>query len=199
MITVTHTNIYKIGEYSTHLKNLSESDTISRFGYNARPHSIDQLILNMCYNPTDHELWYATMDDTDARVGWGHMAKNSDGTWELAVSVEAEHQRKGIGNKLMQEMLTWAKFYQVQEVYMHCIEENKVIQHLADKHELKKKEYGDGERTVTINIPKPNLVETNMHLWKEHTEILHEFARLRKRYKTLWSTAIAPKLPKILT
>lgn len=190
-VYIQHTNIYKITEYSRHLKNLTDGDRYSRFGYIISDYNIDKLILNMCYNPKDHELWYAKVGDV--RVGWGHMAKNEDNSWELAVSIDHEYQRQGIGDQLISEMLTWAKFHQVSEVYMQCIEDNKVIQHLASKHDLKTKSRGAGERTAALEVPQANVFESNAQLWKEHNELMTEFARLRKRYKELWSNAIIPK------
>ena len=190
-IYVQHTSIYKIPEYSKHLKNLPKEDKYSRFGYHASDYNIDQMILNMCYHYKDHELWYARTDDT--RVGWGHMAKNDDGSWELAVSVEHNYQRQGIGDQLISEMLEWAKFHHIPEVYMHCIEGNKVIQHLATKHNLKTKSKGDGERTAALSVPEANVFEANAQLWKEHNEIMTEFAKLRKRYNELWANAMIPK------
>lgn len=151
-VYIQHTNIYKITEYSRHLKNLTDGDRYSRFGYIISDYNIDKLILNMCYNPKDHELWYAKVGDV--RVGWGHMAKNEDNSWELAVSIDHEYQRQGIGDQLISEMLTWAKFHQVSEVYMQCIEDNKVIQHLASKHDLKTKSRGAGERTAALEDRK---------------------------------------------
>lgn len=191
MIYVHHANIYKIYDYSRHLKNLSDADKFSRFGYLISDYNIDQLVLNMCYHPADHELWYARTDDT--RIGWGHMARNPDGSWELAVSVEHDYQRQGIGNQLISEMLTWAKFHHIPEVFMHCIEDNRVIQHLASKHELKTKSRGPGERTAALEVPGATVLEANAQLWKEHNEIMTEFARLRKRYKELWANAMIPK------
>lgn len=184
MIYIQHTNIYKIHDYSVHLKSLLDEDKFSRFGYVVKDQNIDQLILDMCYHPEDHELWYARTDDT--RVGWGHMAKNSDGSWELAVSVQKDFQRQGIGNKLICEMLEWAKFHNVHEVFMHCIEDNKVIQHLALKNELKTKERGGGERTAAIEVPEPTFFETNTHLFKEQAEIMKDMAVLRQRLANLW-------------
>jgi GNAT superfamily N-acetyltransferase len=184
MITIQHGNIYKIADYARHLKNLSSEDRYSRFGHPASDYNIDQLILQMCYNPKDHELWFARNDEQ--RVGWGHMCKNQDGTWELAVSVDKEFQRQGVADMLMTEMLAWAKFHHVSEVYMHCIEANKVIQHLAQKHELKTRERGDGERTAAIEVPEPNFVETNTQLFKEQAEIVAEIARLRGKLAGLW-------------
>lgn len=191
MIYTYRTNIYKIPDYSRHLKSLTDEDKISRFGYLITDHMVDQFILSMCYHPEDHELWYARTDDT--RVGWGHLAKNPDGTWELAVSVQKEYQRQGIGDKLITEMLEFAKFHQIPEVYMHCIEDNRVIQHLASKHELKTKERGAGERTAALEVPQPTLLESNTQLWKEQSEILKEMGKLRSRLTQLWTTPVLPK------
>lgn len=191
MMQIHHTNIYKISDYSRHLKALEPEDKISRFGYPASDHSIDQMILSMCYNPKDHELWYAR-DDGD-RVGWGHMARNADDSWELAVSVSKDYQRQGIGNMLITEMLTWAKFHKISEVYMHCIENNRVIQHLASKNELKTRSRGDGERTAAIEVPQPSFLEANAQLWKEQKEIFVEFGKLRNRLTELWALPILPK------
>lgn len=191
MIYTYRTNIYKIPDYSRHLKNLTDEDKISRFGYLITDYMIDKLILDMCYHPSEHELWYARTDDT--RVGWGHLARNPDGSWELAVSVDHEHQRQGIGNKLIAEMLEFAKFNSITEIYMHCIEDNRAIQHLAEKHQLKTRERGAGERTASIEVPGPTFVEANSQLWKEQTEILKEMGKLRNRLTNLWTKPILPK------
>ena len=181
---VHHTNIYKISDYARHLKNLDKEDRYSRFGYPASDYNIDQMILSMCYSPKDHELWYAR--DDGERVGWGHMCRDKDGSWELAVSVDKEFQRQGIADMLMSEMIVWAKFHHISEVYMHCIESNRVIQHLAQKHELKTRDKGDGERTAAIAVPEPNFVEVNTQLFKEQAEIVAEINRLRGKLANLW-------------
>ena len=188
---IHHTNIYKIGQYSSHLKSLDQEDKISRFGYPASDHSIDQMVLNMCYHPADHELWYARDDGN--RVGWGHLAKNDDDSWELAVSVEKAFQRQGIGNQLIVEMLAWAKFHHIHHVYLQCIEGNRVIQHLANKNELKTRSIGGGERTASIELSEPTLLESNTQLFKEQKEIFDEFGKLRNRLTKLWVTPILPK------
>ena len=69
---------------------------------------------------------------------------------------------------------------------MHCIENNRVIQHLAKKHELKTRDKGDGERTAAIEVPEPNFVEANTQLFKEQAEIVAEITRLRGKLANLW-------------
>ena len=184
MITIEHTDVYSLKDYSNHLKGLSAEDKRSRFGFHVTDYNIDQLILRMVYSPHEHELWVAT--DGDDIVGFGHMAKNQDDSWELAVSVDSKRQRKGVGDKLIGEMLAWAKFHRISEVFMHCIEENKVIQYLATKHKLETRERGHGERTAAIDVPLPNLLEMNTQLMKEQTDIIQEISALRGKLIELW-------------
>ena len=188
MITIEHTDIYRLADYSNHLKNLSAEDKRSRFGFQVTDYNIDQLILQMIYHPDEHEIWIAT--DGKAIVGFGHMAKMNDDSWELAVSVNGINQRKGIGSQLICEMLVWAKFHKIPEVFMHCIEDNRVIQHLADKHKLKTRERSIGERTAAIEVPSPNLLEVNTQRWKEQSEIINQITELRGKLMSLWFNKI---------
>jgi GNAT superfamily N-acetyltransferase len=177
-------DIYLLGDYAKHLKGLTDQDKHSRFGSRVTDFAIDQLMLRIAYSPDNHKLWGA-YNLEDEIIGWGHLA--SDGkAWELAVSVDEEYQGNGIGSLLIQEMLEWAKFHHVEEVYMHCIEDNKTIQHLAAKHGLKTRERGYGERTAAIEVPEPSLLETNTQLLKEHAAIMADYRDLRKRLTDLW-------------
>lgn len=182
---ISRSNIYQLGEYADHLKNLTKEDRASRFGHAATDHAIDQLILNMVYNPDDHQLWRY-----DGGIGWGHLAKGSDNHWELAVSVNSDSQGQGIGNKLISAMLTYAKFHGIEQIYMHCIYENKVIQHLAKKNDLVTRERGYGEQTAAIELGKPNIIENSEQLWKEQTEILNDIGKLRLKLTELWAKGL---------
>ena len=170
--------------YADHLKNLSDDDKNSRFGYTATDYMIDQLSLRIVYDPKRHILFQATNYRNEI-MGWGHMAKESDDVWELAVSVEQMFQRQGVGSFLISEMLDWAKDNQISRVYMHCIETNHVIQHLARKHKLVTKDRFQGERTATLEIPPQSWMEKNSMLIKEHGIILGEFAELHRRMANL--------------
>lgn len=190
-IIVKKTSLHRLGEYGKHLKALPDEDKFSRFGYMPSDYIIDQLILRMVYNHTDNELWYAKIDDEI--VGWGHMAKASDTTWELALSIEKNHQRKGIGNKLIEEMIRWAKFNDINEVFMHCIEQNRVVQHLARKNNLTTRSREPGERTAVIEVPNPTISELGQQFWKEQKEIFVQLDRLGKRFAELWTLSNSPK------
>lgn len=185
MISVDTSSLEFLVDYSNHLKSLTADDKRSRFGFNANDESIDKLMLTMAYNPYEHYLWEAVIDK--ATVGWGHMAFVESGKWELAVSVDRPHQRLGAGDRLIAAMLLWAKYHHIDEVFMHCIEDNRVIQHLAAKHNLKTIERGYGERTAAIEVPDPTFMETNSQLLKEQMAVLADIANLQKKLFTLWN------------
>lgn len=178
MITI-ETEIGALKEYSDHLKSLSDADKHSRFGYMPSDYVIDQLIMNIVKNPTHHVLFRAS-EPSGETSGWGHMAKDEE-SYELAVSVEMRHQRKGVGSRLIGEMLEWAKFHNITQVYMHCIESNRVIQHLALKHNLVTRERGHGERTAALEIPEPSWFEKHAKFWKDQNHMLDEYTELNRR------------------
>ena len=192
MLIVQKPGIRSLKQYSDHLKQLPDNDKMSRFGYKVNDYGIDQLMLNIAYDHQDHELWQVVNmvgrdydSTTDEVVGWGHMARDH-GCWELAVSVNANYQRRGVGGRLIAEMLEWAKVQHISEVFMHCIEDNRVIQHLAQKHGLKTRVRSPGERTASIEVPEPSLTEVNSQRWKEHMSIMSEYTRLRQQLSDLW-------------
>jgi RimJ/RimL family protein N-acetyltransferase len=181
---ITHTDIRDLSKYIKHLKSLSPEDKYSRFGYAASDYAIDQFALQILYSESSHKLWYHSIDDEI--TGWGHLVESDNDVWELAVSVNSSKQRQGIGNKLIIEMLEYAKFHNIHEVFMNCIEDNRVIQHLALKNNLKTKSRDNSERTAIIEVSPPNFFEKNAHKLKEQTEILQEIAVLRNKLAELW-------------
>jgi RimJ/RimL family protein N-acetyltransferase len=184
MIRVSKVDYNYLHDYSQHLKSLSLENRYSRFGYSIPDQNIDQFILRVVYEPSDHLLWAAF--DHDTIVGFGHLAKADETSYELAVSVVESHQRKGIGNRLVSEMLDYAKFNGIENVFMHCISENRAIQKLASKNNLTVRERGHGEMTSALEVPKPNFIETTDHILKEQAEILKQIRELNTKLTTLW-------------
>lgn len=181
MAKIVKVDLTKLKDYSDHLKRLSSDDRVNRFGCNTADYAIDQLMLRMAYNPKIHRLWQAIDSSSGEVMGWGHMVNDHDNVWELALSVERSHQRKGVGDALITEMLSWAKFRHIDEVFMHCIDNNKVIQHLALKHDLKTKERSAGEQTASIELPPASFFENNAQWFKEYSKLADEMAELRLR------------------
>ena len=120
-MTIQHSRTEHLAEYATHLKNLSDEDRYTRFGYAASSQSIDAMILGILYNQDQHHIFTYRINDCIA--GFGHLAREDD-AWELAVSVDKGYQGRGIANELMDYMIAWGKTHGVEVLYMHCITEN---------------------------------------------------------------------------
>lgn len=182
MIRISKTTVAHLREYGEHLKALPDQDKINRFGTKVNDYSIDQLMLDILYHPDEHQLWIAL--EGSKVIGWGHCAKSGT-AWEIAVSVNHNHQGKGAGGSLINEMIEWAKVQEINEVFMHCIESNKVIQHLARKFNLTTREREAGERTAALEVPEAKIYDINSQWWKEYNTLVDEFTELRRRMSNL--------------
>jgi GNAT superfamily N-acetyltransferase len=185
---IQHSKTERLAEYAEHLKQLSEHDRYTRFGYAARPESIDQLILAILYNPSNHHIFTYYKDDHI--VGFGHLAKEGE-DWELAVSVEEEYQGAGIADALMSHMITWGKTHGVEVVYMHCITDNQKIQHLARKHGLRSIERNSSDITARVELPPPTVLDYTSSLVQEQNELATDIVRLQRSWIRKWFQPLA--------
>lgn len=181
---IQHSHIEYLREYAEHLKNLSNEDRYTRFGYAASADTIDKMILNILYNQDDHHIFTYY---TDGRiVGFGHLAR--EGTeWELAVSVERDYQGRGIANQLMDHMIDWGKTHGVEVLYMHCITENQKIQHLARKHGLKSWDRSGHELTSRVRLPDPTILDYTANFVREQSNLAADIVRLQRAWLHNWT------------
>lgn len=173
--------------YSQHLKNLSEQDRFTRFSYKVSDAHIDQLILNILYSSELHVL-FAAISENNTILGFCHLARFKDDDWELAVSVNSDKQNSGVGNRLMSHAITYAKMHGIDSVFMHCINDNKKIQHLAKKHGLRVVDRDGSDITARLEIPHPTVLEYVADLIKEQAEISRQMVELQKRWLNNFSS-----------
>ena len=167
-----------LADYAKHLKNLTTEDRYTRFCYNIKDEAIDQFILSILYNPNDHHLFTAEIDD--AVVGFGHLAREGN-DWELAVSIDKEHQGRGIANHLMGRMIAWGKTRGIHSVFMHCIAQNTKIQHLAKTHGLRMVERDGAEVTSKVDLPAPTPLDYTADFLREQRELLTQMTDIQRR------------------
>lgn len=172
-------------EYARHLKNLTHEDRYTRFGYSIKNETIDSVILNILYNLTDHHLFVADVDSNI--IGFGHLARSA-ADWELAVSVQRNFQGQGVANALMDEMIKWGKMHGIHSVFMHCITENRKIQHLARKHGLRTVERSGAEITAQVELPDPTIIDYTRNYLEEQRNLISQMTELQKKF---WSN-LAP-------
>ena len=183
---IKHSNIDHLDQYASHLKNLSDSDRYTRFGYNANATGIDQFILSVLYNRDQHHI-FTYMEDNRI-VGFGHLAREGV-DWELAVSVEEPYQGRGIADELMTYMIDWGKTHGVHAVYMHCITDNQKIQHLARKHGLKTVDRSGHEITAQVKLPDPTPLDYLTDFTREQTELATDIVKLQRTWLRNWTGA----------
>ena len=71
--------------------------------------------------------------------------------------VSEEYRHKGIADQLMSEAITWIQNRGFSTLYLHCLNRNSAMKHLATKHGLQlHEEYGDIE--ATTRVPPPSLL-----------------------------------------
>jgi RimJ/RimL family protein N-acetyltransferase len=101
--------------------------------------------------------------------------------WELAVSVEKEHQNKGIAGKTMKYAISWAKTHGIETIFMYCISENRKIQHLAKKYGLKSFERDGPDITVGLKIPDATPLDYTNEWLREQQETLNQIIKLQNK------------------
>ena len=175
---INHVDINALPAYGKHLKNLSETDRYTRFCYNIKDENIDRFILSMLYNFDDHHLFTATLGDNI--LGFGHLAREGE-DWELAVSVQGEHQGQGVADHIMMFMIDWGKIRGVHSVFMHCITQNAKIQHLARKHGLRMIERDGAEITSKVDLPLPTPMDYTAEYIREQHELYNQIKDLQSR------------------
>ena len=175
---IQHDTFDVLDVYGRHLKALTPSDRYTRFGHTANDYSIDQLILNVLYKKSHNHLFTARKNGVI--TGFGHVAAEGD-DWELAVSVDQEYQGQGVAGELIKFMIDWGKTHGIHSVYMHCINDNTKIQHLARKHGLRMVERMGSELTARVELPNATALDYSNDFMREQTELLQQMARLQQQ------------------
>jgi RimJ/RimL family protein N-acetyltransferase len=186
-MTIQHSRTEHLAEYAEHLKNLSNEDRYTRFGYAVSNQSIDAMILGILYNQDQHHIFTYYINNYIA--GFGHLAREDD-AWELAVSVDKGYQGRGIANELMDHMIAWGKTHGVEVLYMHCITENQKIQHLARKHGLKSWDRTGHELTARVRLPEPTVLDYTANFVREQSDLAADIVRLQRAWLRNWTGKI---------
>ena len=125
------------------------------FGVATSKNFIDNVVDKIIANPDNHHFLVATIGSK--WVGVIHMAQISDTQMEFGVMVDEQHRGEGIADELMREAIVWIQNRNFDELYLHCLNRNTAMKHLATKHGLKlHEEYGDIE--AITHVPPPSIL-----------------------------------------
>lgn len=153
MITIRKLLPAEYPAYAAHLKRLQPADRGSRFHAAVADDTLDKHVAAMGWAETvivgafDAGELRAAAELHDQMDDWFHGA-------EIAVTVEATYQGKGLGSELVRRAVTIAKNRGMRRVAMICLRDNHRMRRIA-RHLPCKFVDDDGALTVDIDIGWP--------------------------------------------
>jgi GNAT superfamily N-acetyltransferase len=164
--------------YGDWLREQSADTLATYFGIAVSPTFINSLIDGILSNSEEHYFLVATLGTE--WVGIIHMARISDKDMEFGIMVAEEYRHKGIADQLMSEAIIWIQNRGFDTLYLHCLNRNNAMKHLATKHGLELHEnYGDVESTT--HVPPPSLLTYAQEAMTANKNIF--FMNLRNTWK----------------
>lgn len=141
--------------YGDWLREQSSDTLATYFGVAVSPVFINNLIERILANPDTHHFLIATYGTE--WVGVIHMARVSEKDMEFGIMVAEDCRHQGIADQLMDEAITWIRNRGFDTLYLHCLNRNSAMKHLATKHGLEVHiDHGDAE--VCTHVPPPSLL-----------------------------------------
>ena len=141
--------------YGDWLREQSADTLATYFGIATSPTFINSLIDGILSNPEEHYFLVATRGTK--WVGVIHMARVSERDMEFGIMVAEEERHQGVADQLMDEAIVWIQNRGFNTLYLHCLNRNTAMKHLAAKHGLEVHEdHGDAE--VVTHVPPPSLL-----------------------------------------
>ena len=154
--------------YGDWLREQTPDSLAIYFGVAVSPAFIDSLIDRILSSPEEHYFLVATKGNEWAGVI--HMARISERDMEFGIMVAEKYRHQGIADQLMAEAIIWIQNRGFDTLYLHCLNRNSVIKHLATKHGLElHEEYGDIE--ATTHVPPPSFLTFTQEAITAHKNI----------------------------
>jgi RimJ/RimL family protein N-acetyltransferase len=144
----------------THFMNdIVDNDRRLRFGYDAPDTSVldylDKSLEDFGYT----NMWFIVeVDSLEHYFGKRIIASchvsidKKTGTAEMGCTVSPDCRNQKIGQELFNRGITWARMAGAENVFMHCLSENKVIQHIAQKGGMTVVTIDPSEKESTIQV-----------------------------------------------
>lgn len=141
--------------YRTWLNERSMESLALYFGVATSENFINSVVDKIVAKPENHHFLIAKIGAK--WVGVIHMAQISKTQMEFGVMVDEQHRGEGIADELMREAITWIQNRNFDRLYLHCLNRNTAMKHLATKHGLVlHEEYGDIE--AITHVPPPSIL-----------------------------------------
>lgn len=134
----------------SHLKRLGPDDRHLRFGYQIQDEQIEDYVTSS-FN-TENNQWFGIFDKNKI-IATIHVALLPDRQAEMGLTVDKACRYAGIGQSLFNRGLVWARAHGANQIYMQCLSENKIIQHIAKKNGMSVATLCLNEKEARIEFP----------------------------------------------
>ncbi|MFO1152272.1 MAG: GNAT family N-acetyltransferase [Rhodospirillales bacterium] len=140
-----------LDKYRDHLLRLSADDRRFRFGNCLSDAGITGFVDGL--RPRENHI-FVDQETTGKVVGAVQIAVRYGSDAELALSVDAEHRRRGVAYVLAKRAILWARNRRIRSVCMSCLAENRPMRRLAKKVGMEMDADG-GLVEAKLSLPPP--------------------------------------------
>lgn len=134
-----------------HLIKLSPEDRRMRFFHAVRDDGLKSYLDKIS---KDDEI-FITMDTISGSMkvtGFLHVAALGDGSYEIGVTVDADHRKSGIAGQLFDRALMFLKGNGCKKLYINCLSSNTAMQKIVKRYKMDVKRDKDDPTTSTAVV-----------------------------------------------
>ena len=163
------------------MNDIVGEDRRLRFGFQIPETSVKEYIEKSISIDYGYSSMWFVVDDGDRIVASCHVSLNRDtNTAEMGCTVSPDYRNQKVGQELFNRGITWARMAGAEHVFMHCLSENKVIQHIAKKGGMTVVTLDPSEKESTIQV-KQNRFEAGFKDYVMDTIAVYDMA-IRQQY-----------------
>lgn len=126
-----------------------------RFGHTVSDDIIERYICNDSFEQYGFKNMWFIVEEGCRIVASCHVAydKRSKSA-ELGLTVSPDYRDQKIGQELFNRGAIWSRAMGAESLFMHCLSENKTVQHIAKKNNMTIITLDPSEKEATIKITK---------------------------------------------
>jgi RimJ/RimL family protein N-acetyltransferase len=130
-----------------------------RFGHVVDDEIIERYITDDSFEQYGlRNMWFIVEEGCDV-VASCHVAYDRQtNSAELGLTVSPDYRDQKIGQELFNRGAIWARAMGAESLFMHCLSENKAVQHIAKKNGMTIVTLDPSEKEATIKVTKNQLM-----------------------------------------
>jgi len=146
------------------IKDLVGNDRRLRFGGSLSDDAIETYLKSSFVDFGINNMWFIVDVESPETFGRKVVATchvNYDcktNTAELGLTVSPDYRNQKIGQELYNRGVTWARMKGAETIFMHCLSENKTMQHIARKAGMTVITLDPTEKQSSIKVDKNQVV-----------------------------------------